>query len=369
MKQSATIDKREVDVNGFVRVLDNPISVEGIYQYISPPGSPEQNKVYRVYRPAEELSREETLKSLYLKPIIDLHPDAIGMLGNNPGAVTAEEHGIHGVVSEKVYFKDGMVYADLMIHSSSLMDKIDITGIKELSAGYWANYDYTPGIWNGQPYDAIQKDIIFNHVALVPEGRMGSSVSVQDSLPQPTEEANMHDQAKLAELKQAVATLASLLENFFSEESTETAVTDSEEEKEDKEKTEDAEESEEEKEKTEDSDEDKEDKDEDKEKSGSMDSSEMQRIIDLAVKSALSQVKERDNLYSKLKPHIGVMDASDMTVDQLAKYATTKLGIKTKAGQEVGAIEGYLAVSKKSTQDQLDDIGQAQRKFKAEDYQ
>ena len=35
--------------------------------------------------------------------------------------------------------------------------------------------------FEGQHYDAIQRDIIFNHIALVDEGRMGSDVRVMDS--------------------------------------------------------------------------------------------------------------------------------------------------------------------------------------------
>ena len=152
-KSSATLDKREIDVNGFVEVMDNPISIVGVYPYINPPGAPETNKVYMVFRSAEELSRQETLDSLRLMPIVDLHPIAPAMLGATPDAERPETKGVHGAVGEKVSFTKGRqgdgIYANLKLYSFDMLDKIDNQGVKELSPGYWANYEYTPGVYNG----------------------------------------------------------------------------------------------------------------------------------------------------------------------------------------------------------------------------
>ena len=46
-------------------------------------------------------------------------------------------------------------------------------GLKELSLGYNLTLDETPGEWNGQHYDAIQRDIRINHLALGREARAG----------------------------------------------------------------------------------------------------------------------------------------------------------------------------------------------------
>ncbi|MBG3014860.1 DUF2213 domain-containing protein, partial [Proteus mirabilis] len=50
----------------------------------------------------------------------------------------------------------------------------------ELSPGYRCIYDFTPGEFNGERYDAIQRHIRANHLALVDEGRTGADVAVQD---------------------------------------------------------------------------------------------------------------------------------------------------------------------------------------------
>ncbi|MES1986804.1 MAG: DUF2213 domain-containing protein, partial [Pseudomonadota bacterium] len=50
----------------------------------------------------------------------------------------------------------------------------------ELSMGYTCVYDFTSGIFNGERYDAIQREIRANHIALVDQGRMGKEVRVLD---------------------------------------------------------------------------------------------------------------------------------------------------------------------------------------------
>jgi hypothetical protein len=45
---------------------------------------------------------------------------------------------------------------------------------RELSCGYTLNLDETPGTTpTGEHYDAIQRDIVYNHIAIVPHGRAG----------------------------------------------------------------------------------------------------------------------------------------------------------------------------------------------------
>ena len=51
---------------------------------------------------------------------------------------------------------------------------------RELSLGYSCVYEWTPGVFEGQPYDAIQRKLRGNHLALVREGRMGPEVAVLD---------------------------------------------------------------------------------------------------------------------------------------------------------------------------------------------
>ena len=60
--------------------------------------------------------------------------------------------------------------ANIVIHETDEMKK---SGFKELSLGYNLDLDETPGVWQGEHYDAIQRNIRINHLALVREARAG----------------------------------------------------------------------------------------------------------------------------------------------------------------------------------------------------
>ena len=166
---------KKVDDNGWWIIKDNPLSKVGIYPYLGKQidDSLEPNKIYRVFRPAEELLNEETVKSFHLVPLINDHE----MLGKD--YEPAEEKGIDGIVSNPRPAHGDMLIGDIKIFSEKMMDDIK-HGKKELSMGYTCTYDLTPGDWDGQHYDVVQRNLKGNHVALVDRGRMGSDVRVYD---------------------------------------------------------------------------------------------------------------------------------------------------------------------------------------------
>jgi hypothetical protein len=51
---------------------------------------------------------------------------------------------------------------------------------REVSCGYRCRLDLTPGTTpDGERYDAVQRDVVYNHVALVPRGRAGRDVALR----------------------------------------------------------------------------------------------------------------------------------------------------------------------------------------------
>lgn len=170
-------DKKEIDHNDYWYIKDNPLSKVGVFPYLGKQISDElePDAIYYVLRPEEELNNKDTLNSFRLVPIVDDHT----MLGTKPGMQPAEEKGVHGVIGDDVYFKDGIIYGDLKIFSESLKEEIE-NGKKELSMGYFCDYEIQPGEYNGKEYQAIQRNLRINHVALVDEGRMGADVRVMD---------------------------------------------------------------------------------------------------------------------------------------------------------------------------------------------
>lgn len=164
---------RHVDGNGFFRVDRNPLSKTGVFPYMGSelPNAPDVSKVYRVLRPPEELGSPETIASFSLVPVVDEHT----WIG--PGGTPVDNKPVYGVSGESVEFDGTYLTAPLKIFNLPPDPKA------ELSCGYACEYDWTPGIWNGEPYDAVQRKIRGNHVALVWEGRMGPDVRVLDHLP------------------------------------------------------------------------------------------------------------------------------------------------------------------------------------------
>lgn len=139
-------------------LIDNPILTRvGIFEYHNANGS-----VRRELRLPEEVFAAESLASYKGKPIILTHEAGLVNTDN-----VQQEH-IGTVLSEGV--QDGEnVRAQIVIHDAESLS----SGLRELSLGYTQTPEETPGIWNGQRYDAIQRDIRINHLALVQKARAG----------------------------------------------------------------------------------------------------------------------------------------------------------------------------------------------------
>lgn len=167
---------KQIDRNGFWQIKNNPISKVGIFPYLGKQidDSLEPDKIYMVLRPEEELFNSEALESFngVPVPLINEHT----MLGEE--YTPAEKKGVAGVVTN-IRREGDTLAGDISIYSEDMKEKIT-NGKKELSLGYFCSYDLTPGVFNGQKYDAIQRDIRSNHIALVDRGRCGSDVRVFD---------------------------------------------------------------------------------------------------------------------------------------------------------------------------------------------
>lgn len=169
---------RTYDLNGWFEIKGNPLSKVGVFDYSgaqvgAPPA--DADRIFKVYRPAEELADPDAIASFRLTPLINDHT----MLGED--YTPAENKGVDGVIGEDVYFSDNVLRGNVKVFSKALAEAIE-KGKTELSCGYRCIYDFTAGTWNGQAYDVIQRKIRGNHVALVDEGRMGPDVSVLDHL-------------------------------------------------------------------------------------------------------------------------------------------------------------------------------------------
>jgi 8-oxo-dGTP pyrophosphatase MutT (NUDIX family) len=163
---------REQDINKYVTIKKNPISRSGVFQYLGRSiGAPDPDKIYNVYRPVEEFT-PDTIDSFKLIPIVDDHT----MLGpREEGLTPAEMKGVHGTTGEDVFFEDGILYATIKVFSQTLANLIE-SGKTALSLGYRCAYSKASGIFNGEAYEYIQRNLQGNHLALVDAARCDVAV-------------------------------------------------------------------------------------------------------------------------------------------------------------------------------------------------
>ena len=140
-------------------LVDHPVVTScGIFEYINPDGS-----IRRELRLPENVFSETSLKTYKGKPIIITHDAGVV----NKENVDREQVGT--ILSEGYRDKED-VRAEIIIHNTDAMKQ---RGFKELSLGYNLDLIEQPGTWNGEPYDAIQTNIVINHLALVASARAG----------------------------------------------------------------------------------------------------------------------------------------------------------------------------------------------------
>lgn len=208
---------RKIDENGYLLVENNPLTKEGVFPYsgaqigLEPP-----DRIFKVYRPAEELQKPETLKSFELAPFINEH----AMLGDY--GVPAESKGVLGVVGQNVKFNAPYLTADIKIFGNKMKDLLE-RGKNNISAGYSFDLDNTSGNFNGENYDCIQRNIRCNHIALVQEGRCGKDVRVldkndiiPDALPLNLNNGDKNMQISSEELSQLVKNLTERVDKLES---------------------------------------------------------------------------------------------------------------------------------------------------------
>lgn len=189
--------KKYRDINGFLHLKGTPISRVQVAPYLGkqidsrgildldPKLQP--NELYGVFRSPTELFKESTMRSF------DGMPFRVGhqMLGKkdkkiNKGLESVDANPVDGCFFNVRRSEDDPDYliADIVIYTDKALRAL-ANGTKELSLGYRCAYvpvdSYPePEYYKGQPYLFKQQDITANHLALVPHGRAGSSVCVQD---------------------------------------------------------------------------------------------------------------------------------------------------------------------------------------------
>jgi hypothetical protein len=158
------INKYEITPEGYLRAQATVARI-GIQTYYNTDGSPRKE-----LRLPEEVASPDSLATFGLKSVTNDHPPVwldsentkLYQVGSSDSTVSYD----YGFVNVNVNLTDKEAIADVL------------NGKQQLSAGYECEVDYTPGVWRGQKYDAIQRNIRVNHISIVDQGRAGAKAKI-----------------------------------------------------------------------------------------------------------------------------------------------------------------------------------------------
>ena len=185
----------ESTVEGFLKGRAIVTSI-GVFTYKKADGT-----VQRELRLPEEVFSERTLSSMKLKPVTLNHPTElvtkdnadklqVGSLGDNP-SWTKEWHDRNW---EEV--TDGINCAiDMIITRKDAVDAV-LNGKQALSMGYTCDLEVAEpdATWCGVEYDFIQRNIRYNHCAIVDSARAGDNAKIELRID--SEDAILEDMVK-----------------------------------------------------------------------------------------------------------------------------------------------------------------------------
>jgi hypothetical protein len=139
----------------------------GVFRYMMADGS-----VVMELRHPDDVFHPDSLASLKLKPVTNDHP---------PVLLTAEnikEYQV-GNVGDNPWPTDNIhLTVDMIIQDKTAVDDI-LSGKEELSCGYTCELVDESGVWLGIPYTKRQKNIRYNHVAVVDKARAGEAARIR----------------------------------------------------------------------------------------------------------------------------------------------------------------------------------------------
>lgn len=134
-----------------------------------------------VYRPPEEVFKQESVDSFKNIAVTNNHPPEFLNSKNY------RKYSVGIMLSDVHPDEDKFVKGTVKITDYETINEVK-DGKVDISAGYNSNVYFEEGETpSGEKYQAIQRDISGNHVAIVTRGRAGSEVKLADGLDRPSD--------------------------------------------------------------------------------------------------------------------------------------------------------------------------------------
>lgn len=171
------LDGPRITADGYLTAMVK-VARTGIQLYSGASVGKPEMKVVRVYRPEAEVFSDATMRSFAHRPMTLEHPTQL------VDAANWKQHAIGQVGGEVT--RDGQTVVVPMV----LMDAAAIaevaSGRRQLSCGYTCDLAWEPGkLADGSEYDAVQKNIRGNHIAVTMTARGGPQLKIGDEGEEP----------------------------------------------------------------------------------------------------------------------------------------------------------------------------------------
>lgn len=154
-------------------VADVKAARTGIQQYAGWEVGKPEIPVVNVYRSADQVFTTDSMGSYAHKPVTNDHPDE-EVTADNWRDVAV------GQVGDEIKRDGDFIRVPLIVMDAKAIKQVQ-DGKRELSAGYTCELEFIDGVTpEGVAYQAIQKDIRINHVAIVDKGRAGPEARIGD---------------------------------------------------------------------------------------------------------------------------------------------------------------------------------------------
>ncbi|MDN8047576.1 DUF2213 domain-containing protein [Burkholderia multivorans] len=168
--------KRSLTPEGFLLCEDVPVARTGemLYAAGEVPVEAGPDGLIRISRTPEEVFRDETLASCAGKPVTLDHPDDFV----TPATYSQLGKGVMLNIRRGEGLENDLILADLLITAQDAITAVQEEQIEEVSLGYEADYEQV------SPGRGVQRNIVVNHVAIVPRGRCGPRCAIGDKEPE-----------------------------------------------------------------------------------------------------------------------------------------------------------------------------------------
>lgn len=172
MKNVARYDRGEVQGDaklteeGYIRA-HAIVTRTGVFKYQNPDGS-----IRRELRHPDDVWNEDSISSMEMIPVTNGHPSERLVTAENAKRLAI------GYTGETIKKSGPFVLANMMITDHEGVNAVMNHGRKELSLGYQVDVDEEKGTYEGEDYDARQRNIRYNHLAIVDKARAGNEARI-----------------------------------------------------------------------------------------------------------------------------------------------------------------------------------------------